>query len=197
MITAAFASPVLSAQTTFRAVLNAFARPGSLHAIDAKCSPPFPLSHAAAAVALTLCDHDTPIWLDAGLGSAESVWAWLRFHCGSPIVDDSSAAAFAFVSKPSELPPFDCFNLGMPEYPDRSTTIVLQVESLRSGPKFTLTGPGIRGRRRVQVTPLPADICARLRINRSHFPRGIDLLLVAGNEIAALPRSTSVVSEES
>jgi alpha-D-ribose 1-methylphosphonate 5-triphosphate synthase subunit PhnH len=196
MITAAFASPVLSAQATFRAILNAFARPGSVHSISAAVCAPSTLSPGAAAVALTLCDHDTPIWLDAGLGSAGSVSAWLRFHCGSPIVDDSSTAAFAFVSKPSELPPFDCFNLGTPEYPDRSTTIVLQLESLRSGPKFTLAGPGIRDRRRLQATPLPADICARVRINRSQFPRGIDLLLAAGNEIAALPRSTSIVSQE-
>jgi len=195
-MTAGFATPVLSAQTTFRAVLNALARPGTVHPITAEVSAPAPLSAGAAALALTLCDHDTPIWLDAGLRCAASVIAWLRFYCGSAIVDDPRAAAFAFVSKPSELPPFDRFNPGMPDYPDRSTTIVLQLESLGSGPALVLTGPGIRGRQSLRASPLPRDIGEWLVANRSLFPRGTDLILVTANEVAALPRSARVVGEE-
>jgi alpha-D-ribose 1-methylphosphonate 5-triphosphate synthase subunit PhnH len=195
-MTAGFATPVLSAQTTFRAVLNALARPGSVHPITSVVSAPSPLSAGAAALALTLCDHDTPIWLDDGLCSAAPAVAWLRFHCGSTIVDDSRAAAFAFVSRPSELPPLDRFNPGMLDYPDRSTTIVLQVESLRSGPALLLTGPGIRGRQSLRGSPLLSDITDRLATNRNLFPRGIDLILVTANEVAALPRSTRVVAEE-
>ena len=196
MIAAAFADPVLAAQATFRAILAATARPGSVVPIAASLSPPPPLSRAAAAAALTLCDHDTPLWLDRGLRAADAVAAWLRFHCGVRIIDDPSAAAFAFVHTAAELPLFESFNPGSADYPDRSTTIVLQVDSFATGPELVLTGPGIRGRRRLRAAPLPHDIGARLAANRSLFPRGVDLLLVSADAVAALPRSVRLVNEE-
>jgi alpha-D-ribose 1-methylphosphonate 5-triphosphate synthase subunit PhnH len=193
---AGLANPVLSAQATFRAVLNALARPGSVHPIADALEGPSPLSPGAAAIALTLCDHDTPIWLDAGLRSADPVSAWLRFHCGSMITGDSRTAAFALVSKPFELPAFDCFNPGTLDYPDRSTTIILQVDSLRSGPGLTLTGPGIQGRQMLRASPLPPDMGKQLSSNRSMFPRGIDLILVSADEVTALPRSVCIEHAE-
>jgi alpha-D-ribose 1-methylphosphonate 5-triphosphate synthase subunit PhnH len=195
-LTAGFATPVLSAQTTFRAVLSALARPGSVHPIGAVVAAPAPLSAGMAAVALSLCDHDTPMWLDAGLRARDDVVTWLRFHCGSPIVDEPRAAAFALVSEPSELPAFDRFDLGTADYPDQSTTIVLQLDTLRSGSDLLLTGPGIQHRQSLRAAPLPEDIRARLIANRSLFPRGVDLILVAAGEVAGLPRSVRVVSEE-
>jgi len=43
--------------------------------------------------------------------------------------------------------------------------------------------------------PLPSDFVDRLQANRELFPRGIDLVLVAGEQVAALPRSTRVATE--
>ena len=39
-------------------------------------------------MALTLCDHDTPVWLDPVLAASEAVAGWLRFHTGAPLVTD-------------------------------------------------------------------------------------------------------------
>ncbi len=195
-MTAGFAQPVLSAQTTFRTVLNAVAHPGRAYPITVAVSAPPPLSPGAAALALTLCDHDTPLWLDAGLRASEAVVAWLRFHCGSTIVDDPREAAFAIASEACDLPRFERFSLGASDYPDRSTTIILQVESLHTGPVLQLTGPGIKDRQVVRASPLPDDIDARLIANRSRFPRGVDLLLVTDHEVAALPRSVRLLSGE-
>ena len=91
------------------------------------------MSGEAAAIAFALFDHDTPVWLDAALAAAPDVAAWLRFRTGAPIVTDQAAAAFALVSEPARLPPFDEFNLGTAEYPDRSTTIILQVAGFAQG----------------------------------------------------------------
>ncbi|MBL8584289.1 MAG: phosphonate C-P lyase system protein PhnH, partial [Rhizobiaceae bacterium] len=52
-----FAQPVFDAQAVFRAVMDAMARPGSVHAIGERATPPSPLLPATAAVALALCDH--------------------------------------------------------------------------------------------------------------------------------------------
>jgi alpha-D-ribose 1-methylphosphonate 5-triphosphate synthase subunit PhnH len=188
--------PALAAQAAFRAILGATASPGRVLALAATASAPPPLSGAAASVALALCDHDTPVWLDAALRESDAACAWLRFHCGCRLVDEAAAAAFAFVAAPAAMPPFDRFNLGAPDYPDRSTTIVLQVETLRHGPPLVLTGPGIRERAILRAAPLPDDMAARLADNRVLFPRGVDLILVGADEIAALPRSVRLVSEK-
>ena len=191
-----FPNSVLSAQSTFRAILDATARPGTVQPISGVVEAPQPLSSGAAAVALTLCDHDTPVWIDTGLSASAPVSEWLRFYCGCPIVQNPRDAAFAFASEPKALPPFDAFNLGTADYPDRSTTIVLQVQSFEGGPRLALTGPGIRDRLSFRADPLPADIAARLTFNRGLFPRGIDLMLVTNNAVAALPRSVRIAEED-
>jgi alpha-D-ribose 1-methylphosphonate 5-triphosphate synthase subunit PhnH len=196
MVAGGFADPVLSAQTTFRAVLAATSRPGTVWPIGVDLNPPAPLSRGAAAVALTLCDRDTPVWLDASLCATDAVAAWLRFHCGAKVVQQPEAAGFAFAANPRALPPFQHFNLGTDDYPDRSTTIVLLIETFQRGRNLVLQGPGIRNQQSLQAAPLPDDICDRLKINRSLFPRGVDLLLVSADQIAALPRSVRLCTEE-
>jgi alpha-D-ribose 1-methylphosphonate 5-triphosphate synthase subunit PhnH len=193
MIGTGFTDPVHSAQAAFRAVLDAMSRPGMIQVIGAAVTPPAPLSSAMAAVALTLCDQDTPVWLDATLRAAPDVAAWLRFHCGTKIVDDASAASFAFAADPRALPDFDSFNLGSADYPDRSTTLVLRVDSFAAGQSLMLEGPGIKSRRAFRADPLPDDFAERLRGNRELFPRGVDLILASATEIAALPRSIRLV----
>lgn len=193
MAEAIHSNPAFASQAAFRAVLDTMARPGTIHRIATE-SPPFPLSAGAAAVALALCDHDTPVWLGATLRVAPVI-DWLRFHCGSPIVDTPCDAAFAFVQSASDLRLAD-FNIGTPDYPDRSTTIVMQVASLNSGAGLTLTGPGIPDRRALCVEPQPDNFSSQLAANRAHFPCGVDLLLIAGNEMAALPRSVLLINED-
>jgi alpha-D-ribose 1-methylphosphonate 5-triphosphate synthase subunit PhnH len=47
----------------------------------------------------------------------------------------------------------------------------------------------------LRAEPLPADLPRRLAANRALFPRGIDLLLVTGSRVAALPRSVTLTDE--
>ena len=73
-----FAAPVLDAQASFRAVLEAMSRPGRIITLAAGAPAPAPLNAAAAAALLTLADAETPVWSDAGPAVAE----WLGFHAG-------------------------------------------------------------------------------------------------------------------
>ncbi|MGY4355461.1 phosphonate C-P lyase system protein PhnH [Bradyrhizobium sp. i1.7.7] len=59
-----FVDKVLSAQSTFRSVMDAMARPGSVQRIVPMAGAPAPTMRGTAAIALTLFDHDTPLWLD-------------------------------------------------------------------------------------------------------------------------------------
>jgi len=194
VIAAGFSDPVLGAQIGFRTVMEAIARPGSVRALPGLPAAPPPLSPVAAAIALTLTDYDTPIWLDGPLAAVEEVTAWLRFHTGAPVIDDPARAAFAFLAEPAQAPPFSAFALGTPEYPDRSTTLVMQMERLSGGPALTLAGPGIVGSQELSAAPLPPDIATRLAANRALFPRGVDLLMVSADAVMALPRSTRVTA---
>jgi alpha-D-ribose 1-methylphosphonate 5-triphosphate synthase subunit PhnH len=189
MLAPAFAEPVLASQKVFRAVMNATARPGEVVRLPETVASPPPLAPAAGALALTLLDFETPVWLDRPLAEEAEVAAWLRFHTGAPLVAEPERSAFAFIADPARVPDFANFALGSADYPDRSTTLVLQVERFGAGEPFSLAGPGIAGTRSFAAEPLPGDFFARLRANRGLFPRGVDLLLVSADAIAALPRS--------
>ena len=188
----AFVEPVHGAQRVFRAVMDAMARPGSIVRLESGLAPPAPLTAAAAATALALVDYETPVWLDAPLAAAPDVVRWLRFHTGAPTTDDPSCAAFAFVSDPAAMPAFDRFALGTPDYPDRSTTLVLQVARLDGGVPLVLRGPGIAGTHTLAAQGLPANFAAGVAANRALFPCGVDVVLVCDDAVAAIPRTTRV-----
>ena len=192
---AGFADKVLSAQSTFRSVMDAMARPGSIQQIAVATGAPSPLMRGSAAIALTLFDHDTPVWLDPAMSGTSDVTKWLKFHTGAPIIADPSICLFALIGDPLALPALDRFAFGSNEYPDRSTTLILQVESLAEGSDFELRGPGIAGTAVLQATIEPADLFDRLAINAALFPRGIDVVLVADDAIVAIPRTTRIAAK--
>jgi len=190
---AGFADKVLSAQSTFRSVMDAMARPGGIQRIASAAGTPVTMMRGTAAIALTLFDHDTPVWLDGRMSATADVAKWLKFHTSAPVIADSSIASFALVGDPENLPPLDRFAFGSNEYPDRSTTLILQVESLTEGPAVELEGPGIDGSATLRASIQPQDLFERLTINATLFPRGIDVVLVHDNAIVAIPRTTRLV----
>src|ERR1700756_2830640 len=155
---AGFADRVLSAQSTFRSVMDAMARPGSVQRIAAAAGPPGALMRGSAAIALTLFDHDTPVWLDPQMSETSDVTKWLKFHTGAPVIADSSICSFALIGDPRSLPALDRFAFGSNEYPDRSTTLILQIDSLTEGPAFELRGAGIDGTAVLQAAIEPPDL---------------------------------------
>jgi alpha-D-ribose 1-methylphosphonate 5-triphosphate synthase subunit PhnH len=191
---AGLADKVLSAQSTFRSVMDAMARPGSVQEVAAAAGTPWPLMPATAAIALSLFDHDTPIWLDRRMSEKPEVANWLKFHSGAPVVTDPSECAFAVIVDGAALPDLDHFSLGSAEYPDRSTTLILQVESLAEGCEYELRGPGINGAVVLRAKIEPNNLFERLAVNAALFPRGIDVVLVCEHEIVAIPRTTRLAA---
>jgi alpha-D-ribose 1-methylphosphonate 5-triphosphate synthase subunit PhnH len=192
---AGFADKVLSAQSTFRSVMDAMARPGSVQRIAAIAGSPSPMMRGTAAIALTLFDHDTPVWLDPLMSETADVTKWLKFHAGAPVIADSSVCSFALVGDARALPALDRFAFGSNEYPDRSTTLILQLESLTQGADYELRGPGIDGAAVLRALIQPADLFERLAINAALFPRGIDVMLVADDAVVAIPRTTRLAAK--
>jgi alpha-D-ribose 1-methylphosphonate 5-triphosphate synthase subunit PhnH len=219
-LTAGFAEPVMDAQRSFRAVLDAMARPGTIRRVGGVV-PPAPLDAATAAVLLTLADNETPIWLDQAAAQCRD---WLAFHCGVVFAEPGAAtfavalagaalagaavagtalagtalagaalagtalAGTALAESGGPVPDLARFNSGTHEAPETAATLILQITSLGSGDPWRLRGPGIRDFEILRSGGLPADFPAIWQRNRTLFPRGIDMILCAGDTLACLPR---------
>ena len=56
----------------------------------------------------------------------------------------ASRTSFALIHSGTALPDFEAFALGTAEYPDRSTILIVEVDTLTEGPELVLRGPGIK-----------------------------------------------------
>jgi alpha-D-ribose 1-methylphosphonate 5-triphosphate synthase subunit PhnH len=177
-----FADPVLDAQASFRAVLEAMSRPGRVQRIVSPPEVPPGLSPASAAVLLTLVDAATPLRLSAG-AEAE---AWARFHCGCPLQHEGAAFVLDPAATLMEL------DAGTEEEPERGATLILEVASLEEASGWRLTGPGIREMHHLHVGGAPPSFVEDWARNRARFPCGVDAILCAGTRIAALPRTVRI-----
>lgn len=186
-----FHDPVAEAQSTFRAVLDALSRPGTLATCGENLTPPTPLQPAAAAFLLAMADFETPVWLDAPLFDG-ATGPWLKFHCSTPVLPAPDEATFAVLDDVAAMPPLERFRQGSEDYPDRAATVILQVDGLTDEGGVRLRGPGIRDEARLGVAGLPDRFWHQWAANGSLFPRGVDLILVSGTRLAALPRTTKV-----
>lgn len=183
-----FDDPVAQSQHVFRRVLEAMSRPGRILSVEGIHAGPAGLSPAALSVCLALADFETPLWLDA---KAQAAREYLAFHCGCPIAPTPDAATFALLADPTQLD-IDAFNPGSDEYPERSTTLILEVHGMHHDGGAVLRGPGIEDHARLFVDGVAADFWQQLQANHARFPRGVDIILAHDRWLAALPRSTRV-----
>lgn len=218
-----FENPVHDSQRWYRAVLDGMAHPGTLVSLPRHCTvaeAPPPLDTIAASLVLTLLDHETSVWLQQPEGRLpEELVQWLQFHCGCPLVSAPQKAMFALIFNGEALPDMAKFAIGTPEFPDRSTTLFIQVRSLEqgsvterelvpdsapdrvpdrertsaAGQAVTLQGPGIETAARFYVDGLGEAFWQRHAANAALFPQGFDTVLTAPQGLVCIPRS--VVAE--
>ena len=177
-----FAEPAIDAAQAFRAIMRAMARPGTIETV-AGVAPPPPLSVAAGAVLLTLCDAETPLHL-AGEADCAAVRAWITFHTGAPLAA-AEGCSFALGTWDA-LMPLERYPSGTADYPDRSATLIVErPELVPRG--VTLRGPGIEAQAHLSLPETAA-----FRRNAARFPLGLDFLFTSGDRVAGLPRTTQV-----
>ena len=188
----AFTDPAGEAQSVFRAVMDAMARPGHREALDGALTPPRRCRRGAGAIALTLLDFESPVWLDEPFAASPDVTEWLRFHTGAPHHPRPGAGGVRIYCRTART---------------RRTSIASRsaAPNIRIAPRrwcsrstacparpMRLTGPGIAGARAFSSSPLPGRFRRKYRKNHALFPRGVDLLFVTADAVVALPRSTRV-----
>lgn len=188
-----FTDAVRQSQAIFRRVLDAMARPGTCHRLDDAPSGIGALNAASTAIALTLLDESTQVWLDAA-ADAVDVRNFLSFHCGCPFAESPSEAAFALVA--GAMPPLDRFNSGTDEFPENSTTVIAQVTAVEAGDGIVLTGPGIEAVTGISDPGLADSYWQEWEAMRVLYPCGVDVILTAGESLTCLPRSVRRVARD-
>lgn len=190
-----FADPTRDAQRAFRAILDALARPARAYPVAGPAEPPAVLGPGLAAVALTLLDEDSVVWLGGELGRDAETGAWLAFHTGARRAGDPAAADF-IIAAPDALPPLASLALGTDEAPHLSATVLLDVRGCAGPARFSAQGPGIDGATAL-AAPWAADGFADAwQQNAELFPRGVDLLLVDSGTVTGLPRTTRLTAAD-
>lgn len=180
-------------QQTFRALLNAMARPGvignvPLHDIGGDFA-------AALSVIESLVDHEVTF---AVLPErADIIDAVLR-QTGSRVAALEDAA-YVLCESGSLAGVLDAAKDGTLEFPDRGATIVCRVESIAESAAgaLVLSGPGIKDTATVRIEGFSPEAQALLADRNSHPPLGLDVVFVtADGRVTCINRNTKLKERE-
>lgn len=173
-------------QQAFRAVLDGFARPGTL----------VPAQQPSAVLMFLSAVLDESVSLADPLGL---VGTDARRLLLAPTAPEAQAR---FVLLDGRRPPDAGFQptLGTLESPELGATLVLTVDALSDSPpaedaavRLQLQGPGVPGTRVLAVSGLHPDWLTRRAAWVGAYPMGVDIVLAAPDAMAALPRTTRIV----
>ncbi len=193
-----FADPTRDAQRAFRAVLDALAHPTRSFPLAGPADPPAALGPGLAAVALTLLDEDCAVWLGGALAGDAEVAAWLAFHTGARRANAAGRGRLRHRrperAAAARVPGARHRRGAAPVRHGRARR-----PRLRTGHGCRLHRAGTRHRRHRRRSPPrgpPTASPTRGAATRRLFPRGVDLLLVDDDTVAALPRTTRLTAAD-
>ena len=171
-------------QTNFRLLLDAMAYPGryfTLHAVPNEGA-------AALSVLATLLDADVTFSDPYNLLRGDD---WPMLQAKFALADEADYV----LCDASQLPDFSP-KLGTLTNPDQSATLILNVNKLgKGGQTLKLSGPGIKYIEYLSVDALNAEWLSKRDEWLCAFPLGVDMILIDGQNVAALPRTTKVEVE--
>ncbi len=183
-----FDDRVHDSQRAFRAALDALSRPGQMVNAGQPIAG-LTIRPAMAHLLLALADAETRVWWQSGDQAAAH---WLRFHTGAGVAELPDQATFAAIVDAGALPALETFAQGTAAAPEFSTTLLIEVPSLDTGPALQWHGPGIRETRTVRVDGLPERFWAQWQANHGAFPQGVDMIFTCGHQAMGLPRTTRI-----
>ena len=203
---AGFNNSTLGSQESFRCALKALSQPGQRVALEIEIDHPTVAHQSSCAVMLSLLEPGTLLWLSPGLRNT-AVAPWIVFHTNCQITANPKNAEFAWIKSWSEVPLLEEFSVGSDEYPDQSTTCIIETSEYsqrqESRLQLVLTGPGIQTSTLVKGLAIPEEqlktFATQWANNHRQFPRGVDVLLTVPQALYGLPRTTSLAlqAEES
>ena len=196
--------PVRDTQVTFRVLLDAMARPGTVRQLPVAARDA-PVNPWLAAVLVTLLDHEVSLAVEPFDG-ADALERFVRQRTSVPpaTVDQADFV----VASSTRLDPSLPLRLrqGTLAYPNDSATLLILVPALDQASRpadaagkpnvdgllLELAGPGVPAGHRVRVAGLTPSLF-EARDDVAEYPCGIDIILVdPSGRVATLPRSTAI-----
>ncbi|WP_136689616.1 phosphonate C-P lyase system protein PhnH [Halorhabdus amylolytica] len=172
--------PVEDTRRTFRALLSAMSRPGTVESVPAP---------ADRAVVSTLVDHEMSLATDDDR-LRETLASRGRLHT-QPV----ERAAVVHATDHTGWDVRECARGTLSEPADGATVIyrvpTIVPEPDQNAATLTLTGPGVDGRRRLSIE-LPESELDALAAAQDPYPRGVDAIFACDARIAAVPRSATL-----
>ena len=198
-IGAGFSDMSLGSQGVFRAALEALSYPGRSVPLDVTFDAPKSVQASSSGLLLALLEPGSLLWLSPSLANTDAA-TWIVFHTDCKITTHQHEADFAWIKNWDELPALDGFALGTDEYPDHSTTCVIDIAipNIPSTPTLSLTlvGPGIAATSTIDqlsATMVQAEsFVHQWEKNHACFPRGVDVLFATNTGLIGLPRTTRI-----
>ncbi len=184
-----FDDPALGSQQTFRSIIDAMANPGQLVTIHATPCAPAVINPASAATCLTLLDDETPVWTD--LSWKNPAISWLQFGCGSSVVTEPCMAKFAIVTRPASMPPLDYFRIARVEYPEKATTVVIQVNDIVPLADNKYSDISFDDSTQLELKGVPENFWQQCQHLSQEYPMGIDIFFTCEDVLASLPKIRS------
>lgn len=180
------------ARETFQALMGALSNPGRIFTLPggALTTP-----ESCAQIGMTLLDLETSFYTPNLLLRRALEHSGARFRT-------PASAAYLFLPDVTLFEPMIMRQtldliaqaaVGTITDPDQGATLIVACE-MGNGQRLQLAGPGIQHQHELRVDHLPIEFW-RLRADKIHYPLGIDIFLVDGNQIVGLPRTTTVEIE--
>ncbi len=192
MLSAAFSDPVHDSQQTFRAMLSALAEPMIPGTLPRLPEAPATLDPACAAILLTLLDQQVRLWAP---DLTEEAQRWLQFHTAYTSAESPEQADILWLVLGHERPPLARLKQGELRFPDRSATVVWQVEGFTELGAPCFEGPGFQTPRRLQPLGADAAFWHEWQQCNQHYPLGIDMFFAGNGQLVGLPRSSRLREE--
>lgn len=185
---------VFDAQTHFRIILDSMARPGKVNNIgEIKIQSPEKLNTTSALVGFALLNSDVTFYTN---NNSSEISEYFIVNTNSKFATIEHAD-FVFINGTDDGQILLETNAGVLEYPEKSATVIIDVDNIYDVPKdqtheIILQGPGVDGEKRVYVRNISASILESMKEQNSEYPLGIDVILTdrEGN-IMCIPRSNN------
>ncbi len=184
----------IQTQQAFRTIMRAMSYPGTIHHLANHNSRKIGTT-SLQLVAEALFDQDVAFCV-IGDHETRELEDILCKRTNSTVTE-LSIADFIIVTKGVSTGKLLSAKTGIPEYPDRSATVLFSIESLADGSAsdflVRLTGPGILGEKYIQIHGLDHEELCHLRELNSGYPLGVDsIFLDQQDRIMCIPRSAKI-----
>ncbi len=173
-------------ERTFRSIMQAMEHPGQLVTVRPNPIAPQEFNSATAAACLTLLDCETPVWTDIDWDSPAI--SWLLFGCNSNIVTEPCMADFVLVTDPASMPDLNYFRIARCEYPEKATTMIVQVEDILPSSECDSSYIPLGKSPRLKLKGIPNSFYYQWQQLSSLYPCGIDVFFTCEDVLTALPR---------